>query len=140
MAITVKSAQQSADKWATVTPARLQDYTDGVRNAGSRWQSGVDAAAPLWSQAVQEAAARGEFARGVAGKGAKYSTNAGTLGAQRWSGGIAAGKPSYQTAVAPYLNTIAGLTLPPAQSRGNPANYQRVSIIGDALHQLRISS
>lgn len=140
MAIVIKSPQAAADKWGTVTPQRLTEYTSGVQNAGSKWQAGVDTAAPLWAQAVQEAAARGEWQRGVAGKGSNYATKASTLGAQRWSGGIAAGKPTYQTAVAPYFNVIAGLTLPARQARGNPANLARSAMVGEALHQYRINN
>lgn len=140
MAVNIKSPSAAADKWATVTPQRLTEYTAGVSNAGSKWQAGVDGAAQLWAQAVAEAASRGEWGRGVAGKGANYATKASTLGAQRWSGGITAGKPTYQTQVAPYFNVIAGLTLPPRQARGNPANMARSSMINDALHQYRINN
>lgn len=140
MAISVPSAQEVADKWATVTPQRLTDYTKGVQGAASRWQTGVDSAGQLWSAAVIEAAGNGEWQRGVQGKGSKYSTNAATLGSQRWSGGIAAGKSGYQTGMSPVLSTIASLTLPARQTRGNPANMQRAAMVAEALHNLKITT
>jgi hypothetical protein len=41
--------------------------------------------------------------------------------------------------VTPYLNTIAALNLPPRQAKGNPANYQRVQAVGDALRAKKLA-
>lgn len=138
MAIPVPSAQEAADKWAQVTPTRQGDYTKGVSQAGSRWQSGVDGATQLWATATAQAAANGEWTRGVAGKSAKYQQNASTLGAQRFGQGVTAAKPAYTSAIGPVLSVIGSVTLPPRQVAGS--NMQRSQIISDALHNWKITT
>jgi len=138
MAIAVPTAQEAADRWASVTPTRQQYYTQGVSNAGGRWQQGVDGAAQLWATATAQAAANGEWGRGVAGKGGKYQTNSSTLGAQRFGQGVTAAKPAYTTAIAPVLSVIASLTLPARQVAGS--NMQRSQIVADALHNWKITT
>jgi hypothetical protein len=138
MAIAVPTAQEAADKWAAVTPTRQPDYVRGVSGAGSRWQSGVDQAAPLWAQATAQAAANGEWGRGVAGKSAKYTTNASTIGAQRFGQGVTAAKPAYAAAIGPVLQVIAGVTLPARGVAGT--NLGRVQAVNDALHNWKITS
>lgn len=138
MAIAVPTAQEAADKWAAVTPTRQGDYTRGVSGAGGRWQTGVDSSGQLWATATAQAAANGEWQRGVAGKGGKYQTNASTLGAQRFGQGVTATKPAYTTAIAPVLQVIGSLTLPPRQVAGS--NMQRSQIVSDALHNWKITT
>lgn len=138
MAIPVPSAQEAADKWASVTPTRQGDYTRGVSQAGSRWQSGVDGASQLWATATAQAAANGEWGRGVAGKSAKYQNNAATLGAQRFGQGVTAAKPAYTSAMGPVLSVIGSVTMPPRQVAGS--NMMRSQVIGDALHNWKITT
>lgn len=138
MPINVPTAQEAADKWATVTPTRQADYTRGVSSAGTRWQAGVDASPQLWATATAAAAANGEFTRGVSGKAGKYQTNASTLGAQRFGQGVTAAKPAYTTAIAPVLQVIAGVNLPPRQIAGS--NMQRSQMVSDALHNWKITT
>ena len=137
MAIRVPTAQEAADKWASVTPTRQPDYVRGVQGAGSAWQAGVDAAPQLWATAVAQAASNGEWSRGVAGKSSKYQTNASTIGAQRFGQGVTAAKPAYTTAMGPVLSVIAGVILPPRGVAGS--NLSRVQAINDALHNWKIS-
>lgn len=138
MAINVPTAQEAADKWASVTPTRQADYTRGVSGAGSRWQAGVDGASQLWATAVAQAASNGEWGRGVSGKSSKYQTNASTIGASRFGPGVTAAKPAYTTAIGPVLSVIAGVNLPPRGVAGT--NLGRVQAVNDALHNWKISS
>ena len=61
-----------------------------------------------------------------------------------WSGsrfapGIAAAQGDYNTGVAPYLATIANLTLSPRKPRGDPANLKRVEEVAKALNMKRLA-
>lgn len=138
MAIPVPTAQEAADKWALVTPTRQADYSRGVSSAGGRWQQGVDGAGQLWATATAQAAANGEWGRGVSGKGGKYQTNASGIGAQRFGQGVTAAKPTYATAIAPVLQVIAGVNLPPRQVAGS--NMARSQAVSDALHNWKITT
>lgn len=132
MAINMPSASASGAKWASVTPGRGAYYTAGVQNAGPRWQAGVDTAQDNYNQGVQQAVARGGYASGVAGKGQKYATRAAQIGAGRWQTGVGQGATAYEQGVQPVVAALQGLTLPPRQSKGSPANLARVQAVIEA--------
>lgn len=141
MAVTVKAAAASAQKFVTNAQAAAPAYTAGVANAGAKWAANTAAAADTWQQGVVQAAANGRYANGVhAASQSKYQTRAAGVGAQRYPQGVAGSAQAWQTATTPYLNTIANLTLPPRQPKGSAANYQRVQAIGQALRTQKLGN
>jgi hypothetical protein len=140
MAIDVKDAATSAAKFTQRGAAAAGDYQSGVRGAGAKWQQATGAAAENYAAGVQDAIGRGAFARGVSkAGGAKFETKASTVGARRFPEGIRDAGPAFQEGVQPYLQVIAGLTLPPRRPKGDPANFQRVQVIGEALRRRKVS-
>lgn len=139
MAVTVKSAAASAQKFVNNAQAAAPAYTSGVQAAGQKWAAGTAGSAQAWQQGVQQAISDGRFAAGVdATSQSKYQTRASTVGAQRYPQGVAGSAQTWQTAVAPYLNTIANLNLPARGPKGSPANYQRVQAVGQALRAQKL--
>jgi hypothetical protein len=139
MAIKVKDAGTAASKFTQRAAAAAGDYQAGVQGAGEDWQRNTAASADNYAAAVQEAITRGAFQRGVqAAGGAKFASRAATTGARRFPEGVREGGPAFQAGVQPYLQTIAGLTLPPRRPKGDPANFQRVQVIGDALRRRKV--
>ncbi|RLF77225.1 hypothetical protein DRN39_04625 [Thermococci archaeon] len=132
------TADQAAEKWATVTPARSSYYQENVRGAGSVWEANTVAAEGTWREAITEAANRGAYGKGVkkAG-GAKWEERTLTVGVPRWSGGIAAAKDVYKSGIARVLDVISRVELPPKGPKNAPQNYERVKRIGDALHRMK---
>ena len=141
MAIKVKDAASSAQKFVTRAQSAAGDYSKGVQGAGADWQQKTAGAAEAYAGGVQAAIANGRFAKGVqqAG-GAKYEKNASTKGAQRYPQGVAAAGPDWQAATGKFLDTIAGLSLPPRRPKGDPANYQRSQMVGDALRKAKMGN
>lgn len=139
-AVKVKDVSASAAKFVARAQAAGPAYQAGVTAAGPQWQANAVAAEPTWSAAVADAANRKAFSKGINAAGAaKYETNAAGKGAQRYPSGVAGAQNTWQTNVAPYLQTIASLTLPPRQPKGNPANYARVSAVADALRAKKVA-
>lgn len=140
MAIKVKSPQQSQDKWVRNAQNASQEYATNAEQAGDTWQTRTAAAEGNYAQAVSNPTIQRRFGAGVRKAGAqKYQRGITEKGAQRYGPGVATGGPDYNQGVTPYLDTIAALTLQPRRPRGDPGNYQRVSQIGDALHNKRIA-
>lgn len=140
MAVRIKSAADIAAKWAEVTPQRARQWEEEIRATPDQdWSAPTVAAAPIWEQAVQEAAARGLFARGVEKAGDKWRRKALAVGASRFGPGVRAAEQDQQAGFAPYREVIAGLTLSPRGPRGSMANYERVREVGEALHDKRIT-
>ncbi len=139
MAVKIKSASAIAEKWSRVTPGRSTEYRSAIEEtAPADWESPTKASEPVWAQAVQQAAAEGRFGRGVVGAGEKWKRKAAELGTTRYGPGVAAAGPDFAAGFAPYREVIAGVTLPPKGPKGDPANYERVRAIGDALHRKRV--
>jgi len=140
MAIKVKSSAEATAKFTGRAAAAAGDYQRGVAAAGEDWQRNTVAAADNYGTAVQEAITRGAFARGVSkAGGAKFAAKAADVGARRFPEGVRAGGPAFEAGVAPHLQTIAGLTLPPRRPKGDPANIERVSTITEALRRRKLA-
>lgn len=139
MAIKVPDVTTSAKKYADRGSAAAADYTAGVRGSGGTWQSNTSAATENYNQAVTEAIGRNAFAKGVsAAGGARFESRASTVGAQRFPQGVREGQGNWAEGVAPYLQTIAGVTLPPRRPKGDPGNIARVAAIADALRRRKV--
>lgn len=139
MPIQVKDAAASAQKFVQRAQAAAPDYTKGVQGAGAHWQANAAAANDSYVQGVTAAANAGRYAKGVnAAGGAKYEQKASTIGAQRYPQGVAQAGPNWQNGAGPFLQTIAGLNLPPRRPKGDPANIARVQMITDALRKKKV--
>lgn len=140
MSIQVKSAADAAKKWTDVTPGRASYYQAGAENAGNTWASNTAAAAASYKAAVSSANVGQLFAGGVKKAGAdKYNRKVKDVGVARFSQGVQAAAPDYQTGVDPYLQTISGITLQARAPRGSAANLQRVTQIASALNAKRLA-
>lgn len=140
MAIKVKDAASSAAKFVSRAQTAAPEYVKGVQGAGQAWATNTAASADVWAQGVQAAVTNGRFSKGVNKAGpTKYETNAAGKGAQRYGPGVAAAGPSWQQNTQPYLDTIAGLTLPARRPKGDPGNFARSQAVADALRKKKVS-
>lgn len=137
MAIQIKDAASVAAKWAKRASAAGADYASGVQNPRTDQASAAAAAAPVWAQAVADAATRDAFRKGVVAAGTpKWQAAASTIGAQRYPQGVTAGVSNYATKEGPYLQALASLTLPPRGVKGT--NAARVQAVVDALRKVKL--
>jgi hypothetical protein len=141
MAVAVKDAATAAKKFVLNASNAQQAYSDGVSNAGGTWQANTKAAAQTWQQGVQAAAQQGRFGAGINTNSAnKFQTRASGVGPSRYNAGVASAGDAWQNGTQPYLNVIAGLTLPPRGVKGSPQNIQRVSAIATALRAKKLGT
>ncbi len=141
MAINVKDAAAAAAKFAQRAGSASGEYAANAEAAANSWATNAAAASSTFVQAVTAAGVEQRFKRGVQRAGsAKYADRVRSLGASRYGPGVSAGQADYQANVAPYLQTLASLTLPQRRPRGDPGNIQRVTSVINALHAKRIAS
>lgn len=139
MALKVKDAAASAQKFIQRGQAAGPDYQKGVTGSGSAWAAATAASVDTYNAGVQEAIARGAFAKGVQAAGpSRYEERAAGVGAQRYPQGVASSGDRYAQAVSPYLQTLASLTLIPRRPKGDPSNYQRAQQVGEALRRRKV--
>jgi hypothetical protein len=135
----IKSADVIAKKYASRGGAAGGDYAAGVQTPRVPWQAATVAAEQNYAAGVQAAIGNGSFRKGVTAAGdAKWSRKASGVGAQRYGPGVQAAAPDYASGVAPYLDTLKNLTLPPRAPKGDPSNVQRVATIAAALRARKL--
>ena len=139
MSIPVISASAAAEKWARRSQGATVDYTTGVANPSVDWATATKASEDNYKTSVIAAANAGRFGKGVSAAGSeKQKKNAVEKGGARWAPGIAASQDAFGSGIGRVLSTVSALTLPPRGVKGDPRNLQRVTIVANALHQMKV--
>ena len=134
----MKSLDDIADKWASVTPARAPFYKRGVADTAVDWEGPTADAEPAYETGVTQAIARKSFGKGVRDAGTtKWRRKAESVGADRFGPGVTAAKDDMKTGFAPYHAVLERITLSKRGPRGDPANITRVSEVATALFEER---
>lgn len=129
----------SAAKFGARGVAASGDYKTGVSGAGAEWSRRTGESEENWSQGVNAAIARGAFKKGVDKAGSeKYVRNATQIGAARYGQGVQAATGDWQKGFQPYAQRLASLELPPKGPKGDPRNYQRSQVVGQALRDAKV--
>jgi hypothetical protein len=126
----------AAARWARRSANASQDYADGVQNTPNEWEKNTIAAHDSYKAAVTKAAQEGRQMAGVKKSGqAWWRKRTSEVGPSRFAEGVAASQETYQEGVGPYLAVIAATKLPPRGPKGDPRNYERVKVMGEALRK-----
>jgi hypothetical protein len=140
MAVPVKDVATAAAKFVKNGSAAGEDYANGVRGAGQRWQTNAAAGEQNFAQGVQDAIARKAFSKGIQESGAAhYEQQAITVGAQRFPQGIRAAQQAWQDGTAPFIQAIASANLPPRGPKGDPRNQARSQMMAEILRKKKVS-
>ncbi len=135
----IKSIDEIARKWAEVTPGRVGEYEQGVKNPGKDWATETAAAESNYDTGVQKAISEKRFGKGVIKTGtAGWQEKTLLKGPSRWASGVAISKSDYQEGFAKFRDVIANTVLPPRGPKGDPKNIQRVAILAKALHDAKV--
>jgi len=135
----IPSIAEIAEKWERVTPARAQDYILGVKTTRKDWEAETLAAAVNYERGVTAAIGEQRFQRGVSKAGtAKWRKNTIEKGGTRWGQGVRLGGVEYARGFQPYRDALEALDLPPRGPRGDPVNLERVRVIAETLHALKL--
>jgi len=127
-----------AAKWVRRASSAGAEYEDGVKNTTRSWQAASVAGERNYVSGVTAAAQAGRYGKGIARVGdAKWKRNATEKGPARYGQGIAVGEPEYASQMAPFLEAMGRVDLPPRGPAGSEGNYGRVMAIGKALRALK---
>jgi hypothetical protein len=140
MALKVKSASDISKFWVQGAQSRADRYASAAPAAASTWQERSSAAAANFKAAIANPQIDKMYAGGITRAGAaKYASKIQAVGAARYSPGVAAAQSGYESGVAPYLDVLKGVDLPPRKVKGDPANLQRVQAVATALYKKRLA-
>lgn len=137
----VKSLSAIREKWSRVTPGRTEDYKLGIQNPRRDWETETAEATDRYKAGVDQAHAKGMFAKGVkrAGTG-KWKDRALKLGPGRFAEGVYIAGPDFEKGFASMHARLERTTLPPRFPAGDPRNYDRVRVTGTALHDEKVGA
>ncbi len=130
----IRSIEQIAKKFASVTPGRTEDYRFGVENPRTDWATATAAAESAYESGVTQGIAKKRFGRGVKKAGTEaWQQGAIQKGTARWGPGVTISRDKYARNFAPFRDAIERVTLPPRFARRDPRNLERVKAIVNAL-------
>jgi len=136
----VVSASEAAQIWVDGARARATRYGVNAPAAAQDWQTNATAAAANFKSAVSAGNIDKMFSGGIARAGAaKFQRKVAGVGKDRFAGGVSAAQSDYQNGVAPFLDTIKGITPPAKKVRGDPANRARSEIYQVELNKKRLA-
>lgn len=135
----VKSAAKIGAKWARVTPERVVDYEENVRNPLKDWATETKAAEKRYEEGIRASIARKAFGKGVDRVGtAKHKAKTILKGIPRWPEGVRLAEKDMIKGMEPVVKVLEGITLPERFPTGDPRNIKRVEVIQQALHNWKI--
>lgn len=135
----VKPLSEIADKWSRRAAVAGPDYAKGIESPRRDWETATVEAVDAQKAGVELAIQNNSFEKGVKAAGtAKWKRKAKDVGAARFGPGVKAAKTDYSTGFGPYIPVIEGVTLPPRGPKGDPRNYERSQLIGEALHDAKV--
>ena len=136
----VKSAAEIAAKFIRVTPDRVQDYEDGVRNPRRDWlKNSVE------SEDNYQAALKASFARNARVKGLQRVGTSGQMaatiekGIPRWPEGVRISEDKMRSGMEFVVRAIESVKERPKYPKGDPRNLEIVKDITQAIHKARIA-
>lgn len=130
----IRSIDEIADKWSTVTPQRVADYESGIRNPRTDWKTATADANGAWKAGIAAASQADRFLKGVNRAGTpKWQEKSLEKGVPRWGPGVTLARDDYAAGFGPYRDAIARTVLPPRFARRDPRNLDRVKAIAEAL-------
>ncbi len=127
-------------KFIEVTPGRAPFYESGVRDPLEDWEAQTVAAAAAFKAAVSAADIGKRFAGGARRAGtSKWQRKAIDVGVDRFGPGVLAAEADFKAGFDPFHSVITATEIPDRKPRGDPANYDRVKKIGEALFKKRLA-
>lgn len=133
--VKTKGLDRTATKWKNKVAGAQSDYIDGVNNPKKDWATEAGNAQGAYEQGVQRAISNKSFGKGVARAGTeKWKKNAASKGPGRWAEGVAQAEDEYRSGMGEVLQVIESTSIPPRGPKGDPKNYDRSRVLGQALH------
>ena len=130
----MKSAQASAEKYASRAAGASGDYVEGSQTTSKDQAALAAAAAPIYAQALQASIANKSYERGLqrSGKG-KWLDGIVKKGGGRFAEGVMGAQGAYATESARFDTARGAASSTPRAVKGSPANLQRVAVVVNAL-------
>lgn len=129
----MKSASQSAEKYAQRASAASGDYVEGAKSTTKDQAAAAIAMAPVWATATQAAITEGRFAKGLQRSGKqKWLEGVTQRGGNRYGEGVSQAAGDYASESAKFDGARNAAASLPRGIKGSPQNLARVSAVVSA--------
>lgn len=126
----MKSAAQSAEKYASRASAASGDYVSGAQSTTKDQAAAGIAAAAIYAQAVQKSITNNSYAAGLQKSGKqKWLHGVTNKGGNRYGEGVSQAGPSYAQESARFDSARGAASSLPRGIKGSPQNLARVSAV-----------
>lgn len=136
--IQTKDAATIASKYKTRAANAGPDFLSGAVAGAANWEPHTLASAATYNAAVTAAAAQNRFAKGVQGSTAKLQKNLQAVGQSRYVAGVTNASDAYAQGMAPVLQTLNSISLPPRGVKGT--NQERANIVATRLRAMKVGA
>ena len=137
----MKSAQQSAAKFVERASAASGDYVAGAQQTTKDQAALAIAAKLIWKQALDAAASRDSFAKGLQRSGKSGWLDGVTKkGGERFAGGVSVSAGKYATNSAKYDGARGAAASLPRGLKGSAQNLGRVAAVVNAMRAVKVGS
>lgn len=129
----MKTAQESASKYASRSASASSDYVNGVQTSTKDQNQAAIAAADIHKQATMAALNDGRYAAGLRKAGRQsYIDGVTKKGGGRYGEGVADAAPKYATESARFDGARNAASSISRGIKGSPQNLQRVAAVVNA--------
>lgn len=138
----MKTASQSATKWATRTSAASGDYANGVATTDKDQAAKGIAAKEIYKAALTASFGRDSYAKGLQKSGkAGWQKGVQEKGAQNYSTGVstAGAQSKYAENSGKYDSARNAAASLPRGAKGSAGNLARVAAVANALRAVKIA-
>jgi len=131
---------QIVDHWKDGAAKGTTRYKEGVKRPKRDQNAAARAAKDLWEAGVLQAIENDLFDKGLERSStAEWQKGAIEKGAPRFADGVRKSGDRYSDGFSPYHSVIESLDLPDKGPKNSEVNYERARLVGQALHQKKIS-
>jgi len=135
----IRSAVVNAAKWKRRTENAGPEYEAGVSDPKKDWEEETAKAEGNYEVGIQTSIQQKRFGKGVRKAGtAAWQKGAVEKGVAHFGPGVAVSGDNYEKGFSPYRDVIERTVLPPRYPKGDPRNFDRVKVMGTALHKAKI--
>lgn len=135
----MKSASQSQEKYVNRASGASLDYKQGAESTSKDQAQNAIASKDNYVKGVQESITRGAYEKGLGKSGkTKWLKGVQEKGAERYSGGVAAGASAYATNSGKYDTARGAANTLPRGPKGSEANFNRSKAVGQALRAVKV--
>ncbi len=139
MSVQFRDLTGSSTKLQTNGQNAAATYAKNAAAAQPAWQTNTAASEQNYVAAVQAAASRGAFGKGVQKSGSRYSSQIQAVGQSRFSDGMSKAGPRWLAGFQPIASAVASTDLGPRGVRGSAQNKARAAAMSDAWHAARVA-